>query len=62
MKPILSREKKNKEVKWYLVFDGKNHQITNDLAEYETLKGVVIEITACQAAAYLLMRQTCGDN
>lgn len=62
MKPIFGREKKNEEIKWYLIFDGKNHQITNDLAEYEALKGVVIEITASQAAAYLLMKQTYGAN
>lgn len=46
------------KLKWYLIYDGKDHKITNNLQEYETLNVIIIEISAQQAAAYLLMKQT----
>ena len=46
------------KMKWYLIYDGKEHKVVNNLAEYETLNVIIIEITSQQAAAYLLMKQT----
>ena len=46
------------ELKWYLVFDGKNHKITTDVTEEEQMHTIIIELTAQQAAGYLLMKQT----
>ena len=51
-----------KNTKWYLVYDGKDHKVVNALKEYETLKVVVIELSPQQAASYLFMKQTSGNN
>ena len=51
-----------KNTKWYLVYDGKDHKVTNALKEYETLNVVVIELSSQQAASYLLMKQTYENN
>lgn len=47
--------KKNIKRGWYLVYDGVNTTITNDIAEAQTLKTVIIEITADEAAQILLL-------
>jgi hypothetical protein len=57
----MKRTKKNSyamdDYKWYLVVDGKATRVVNsdNIAEYETLKAVIVEITASQAAAVLLL-------
>jgi hypothetical protein len=45
------------DYKWYLVIDGKSTRVVNstNIAEYETLNAVIIEISANQAAAVLLL-------
>ena len=45
------------EPKWYLVYDGKNHKIVKDLSEYDDLNVVIIDITAEDAASYLLLQK-----
>ena len=46
--------------KWYLVLDGKTTKVVSsfDIAEYEAMSVVIVEITAGQAAAILLLNQT----
>ena len=46
--------------KWYLVLDGKTTKVVSsfDIAEYEAMSVVIVEITASQAAAILLLNQT----
>lgn len=46
--------------KWYLVLDGKTTKVvsSSDIAEYEAMSVVIVEITAGQAAAILLLNQT----
>jgi hypothetical protein len=57
----MKKTKKNSyamdDYKWYLIIDGKSTRVVNstNIAEYETLKAVVVEITANQAAAVLLL-------
>jgi hypothetical protein len=48
------------DYKWYLVIDGKSTRVANstNIAEYETLNAVIIEISANQAAAVLLLANT----
>lgn len=48
------------DCKWYLVIDGKSTKVVNsaNIAEYETMKVVIVEVTANQAAAILLLNQT----
>ena len=46
------------ELKWYLVFDGRDHKITTNVTEEEQMHTIIIELTAQQAAGYLLMKQT----
>ena len=48
----MKRTKKNEE-KWYLFVDGKSSKVTNTLTEISQLNGVIIEITASQAASIL---------
>lgn len=45
------------DYKWYLVIDGKSTRVVNstNIAEYETLNAVIVEVTANQAAAILLL-------
>ena len=47
--------KRTKATKWYLYTDGKNTFVTNSFDEVKTLKGVVIDITADQAAQILAL-------
>ena len=54
--------KRKNEQKWYLIFDGKNHKITTDISEDEQMHTIIIELTAQQAAGYLLMRQTFNND
>ena len=60
MKPLFANKKNN--AKWYLVFDGRNHTVTNDIAPYEHINGVFIELTADQAATYLLLKSAEAEN
>jgi len=48
------------DYKWYLVLDGKTTKVvsSNHIAEYEAMNVVVVEVTASQAAAILLLNQT----
>ena len=48
------------DYKWYLVLDGKTTKVvsSNHIAEYEGMNVVVVEVTASQAAAILLLNQT----
>ena len=57
----MKKTKKNSyamdDYKWYLVVDGKSTRVVNstNIAEYETLNAVIVEVTASQAAALLLL-------
>jgi hypothetical protein len=57
----MKRTKKNSyamdDYKWYLVVDGKSTRVVNsaNIAEYDALNAVVVEISANQAAAILLL-------
>ena len=48
------------DYKWYLVLDGKTTKVvsSNHIAEYEAMSVVIVEVTASQAAAILLLNQT----
>ena len=53
--------KRTKETKWYLFTDGKTTSVSSSFNEVNALKGVVIEITADQAAqilSFALARKT----
>ena len=56
------KKTKTIEPKWYVVYDGKNSKVTNDVSEYSDLECVIIDITPGQAAAWLLLQQTCNKN
>lgn len=45
--------KRAKEAQWYLFTDGKNVSVTNSSAETSTLRGVVLNISANDAATIL---------
>lgn len=45
--------KRTKETKWYLFTDGKKVSVTNSLTEVSTLKGVILDISANDAATIL---------
>ena len=47
--------KRTNEAKWYLFVDGKSTKVTNSRTEIDTLNGVVIEITADEAARILAL-------
>jgi hypothetical protein len=57
----MKRNKKNSyamdDYKWYLVVDGKSTKVVSsaNIAEYETLNSVIVEVSASQAAAILLL-------
>jgi hypothetical protein len=57
----MKRNKKNSyamdDYKWYLVVDGKSTRVVSsaNIAEYETLNSVIVEVSASQAAAILLL-------
>lgn len=57
----MKKTKKNSyamdDYKWYLVIDGKSTRVVNstNIAEYETLNAVIVEVSANQAAAILLL-------
>ena len=57
----MKRNKKNSyamdDYKWYLVVDGKATRVVNssNIAEYETINAVIVEVTASQAAGILLL-------
>ena len=57
----MRRTKKNscamEDYKWYLVIDGKSTKVVNstNITEYETLHAVIVEVSANQAAAILLL-------
>ncbi len=47
---------KRTKQKWYLFVDGKSASVTNNRNEVDILKGVVIEITADEAASILALK------
>ena len=47
--------KRTPQNKWYLFVDGKSTKVANSRTEMDTLKGVVIEITADEAAQILAL-------
>ena len=47
--------KRTPKNKWYLFVDGKSTKVTNTLDEISQLKGVIIEITADEAAQILAL-------
>jgi hypothetical protein len=57
----MKKNKKNSyamdDYKWYLVVDGKSTRVVNstNIAEYETFNSVIVEVSANQAAAILLL-------
>jgi hypothetical protein len=57
----MKKTKKNSyamdDYKWYLIIDGKSTRVVNstNIAEYETLNAVIVEVSANQAAAILLL-------
>jgi hypothetical protein len=60
----MKRNKKNSyamnDYKWYLVLDGKTTKVISscNIAEYETMNVIIVEVTASQAAGILLLNQT----
>lgn len=48
------------DYKWYLVLDGKTTKVVSsrNIAEYEAMTVIIVEVTASQAAAILLLNQT----
>lgn len=51
----MKANKRKNKTQWYVVFDGKNMQITNNIAEAKTLNVVIVEITADEAAQMLAL-------
>ena len=47
--------KRTPKNKWYLFADGQSTKVTNSRTEIDTLNGVVIEITADEAAQILAL-------
>ena len=47
--------KRTPKNKWYLCVDGQSTKVTNSRTDIDTLKGVVIEITADEAASILAL-------
>jgi hypothetical protein len=47
--------KRTPKNQWYLFVDGKSTKVANSRTEMDTLKGVVIEITADEAAQILAL-------
>ena len=47
--------KRTPKNKWYLFVDGKSTKVTNSRIEIDALNGVVIEITADEAASILAL-------
>lgn len=47
--------KRTPKNKWYLFVDGQSTKVTNSRTEIDTLNGVVIEITADEAAQILAL-------
>ena len=45
-----------KNTKWYLYTDGKVTLVANSRTEFDTLNGVVIEISANEAATILALK------
>ena len=64
----MKRTKKNSyamdDYKWYLVIDGKSTRVFNstNIAECGTMNVVIVEISANQAAAILLLANAYGAN
>ena len=48
------------DYKWYLVLDGKTTKVVSsrNIAEYEAMTVIIVEVTASPAAAILLLNQT----
>lgn len=52
------------DYKWYLVIDGNATRVVNsdNIAEYETVNVIIVEITASQAAGILLLTSARNTN
>ena len=50
-----------KNTKWYLYTDGKITLVANSRTEFNTLNGVVIEISANEAATVLALKLKAKD-
>jgi hypothetical protein len=58
----MKKTKKN-ENKWYLFIDGTDAKITNTYEDVSALKGVILTITADEAASILALRlENKGDH
>ena len=49
------KKTKQNETRWYLYTDGARVQVLKDTSEVEVLEGVIIEITANEAANILAL-------
>lgn len=64
----MKRTKKNSyamdDYKWYLIIDGKSTRVVNstNITDYEALNAVIVEISANQAAAILLLASPHKEN
>jgi hypothetical protein len=64
----MKRNKKNayemNSYRWFLVLDGKTTKVIGEanIADYEKLSVIIVEITASQAAAILLLNQTYKED
>ena len=54
-KDEVNEMKRNSKDKWYLFVDGESTKVVNSRTEINTLKGVIIEITANEAAQILAL-------
>lgn len=58
----MKKTKKN-EAQWYVFFDGKNLKIMKSTEEVSALKGVILNISAHEAASMLsLILESKGDQ
>jgi hypothetical protein len=57
-KEEVNKMKRTPMNKWYLFVDGQSAKVTNSRTEIDTLNGVVIEITADEAAQILALTIT----
>jgi hypothetical protein len=64
----MKRTKRNSyamdDCKWYLILDGKTTKVVSEasISDYEAMSVVIVEITASQATAILLLNQTYKTN
>lgn len=61
MKKTTNNNNAKKNTKWYLYTDGKATLVANSRTEFDTLKGIVIEISANEAATVLALKLKAKD-